>query len=136
MTTSTKTPVQIIQELIAVHSTRKEVAEKMMAKEPGGDMKERLLPAQKQSDEFIAALMSELSNYGDGVSPMAERDNEYQRAWKDALGKVDAASQEELQEIFMDLENKLKKFYEEVLASQADLPLPIEEMIKKQSSTL
>ena len=139
MTTSTKTPVQIIQELIALHTTRKEVVQKMTAKEHGedlGDLKEKLLSAAKQSDEFIVSLMNELSNYGDGVSPMVERGNEYQQTWKNALAKIDTASPDELKEIFELLEDHLRKFYETIFSTQADLPQSIEEMLQKQASLL
>ena len=136
MTTSTKTPVQITQELIALHTTRKEVVEKMTAKELSGDLKEKLLSAAKQSDEFISSLMNELSNYGDGVSPMVERDNEYQQTWKNALAKIDTASPDQLQDIFLSLEDLLRKFYETIFSTQADLPQSLEEMLQKQSSML
>ena len=57
MNTSTKTPVDIIQELLAVLSTRKEAAEKLMGRTDDGELTALLETSRVQSDKFIEPLM-------------------------------------------------------------------------------
>ncbi|MEO6721868.1 MAG: hypothetical protein ABIN67_15980 [Ferruginibacter sp.] len=133
MTTTIKTPIQVIQEIIAIHTTRKEVVQKLKEFTSRID---GLPAAEKQSDEFIAALLNELSNYGDGVSPMVDRDNEYQQTWKNALSTIDTATVDEQKELFLSMEKKLKEFYNDILKTQKDLPPSTIEILHKQNKLL
>ena len=135
MITTNKTPVAVVQELIALHTTRKEIAEKIKAKQV-----DALLPlvntAAKQSDEFIAALMNELSAYGDGVSPMVERENEYHLIWKNSLGNFDTATPADTEELFSNLESSLQNYYAQELESQVGLPETLVELLNRQLEEL
>src|SRR4051794_5817761 len=127
MSTIAKTPVEVVQELIAVHTTRKEVTEKIKTTALPRDFEGVLSAAEKQSREFIKELLGELSNYGDGVMAAVERDDEYHKIWKDALLNIDFAPIEDRKKIFFDLEESLKKVYRDILEAQTDLPPAVTE---------
>lgn len=126
METETKSPVQIVQEFIALHTTRKEAAEKLHA-DP---------VAAQQSDGFIAELMEELANYGDAVMASTDRENEYQQTYTNALGKVESMKAEEQAQTFQELEASLKKMYQTTLESETGLPEPLREILTKQADRL
>ena len=90
METQSKTPVEIVQELIAIHTTRKEVVDKLKEIPVTGNVADKLPGIIKQSDQFISELMNELSNFGDAVQGSVDRDNEYQEIWKKGLQNIDA----------------------------------------------
>lgn len=125
----TKTPVEIIQELIAIHTTRKEAADRLNA--------EQLTDAAaQQSDEFIAEWMTELSNYGDAVMATADRENEYQEIWKSTLGTIDAISPQKAAQTFHAMESALKNIYQQIMEANSDLPVSVLEILKRQLSKL
>ena len=131
MEIQTKTPVEIVQELIALHTTRKEACERLGM--PGDD---KNAATALQSDQFIAELMNELSNYGDGVQSVADRDNEYQALYKKALGDMDTMQDQERTETFKAMENSLKNMYGSILETNTDLPDPLHEIITTQLGKL
>jgi len=126
METQTKSPVQIVQEFIALHTTRKEAAERLHAD----------AAVMQQSDRFIAELMEELSNYGDAVMANTDRENEYQQTWKDTLGKMESMTPEKQAQTFQALEASLKHMYQTTLENGTDLPVPVREMLTKQAEGL
>jgi hypothetical protein len=132
MSTIAKTPVEVVQELIAVHTTRKEVTEKIKTTGLPRDFEGVLSAAEKQSREFIKELLGELSNYGDGVMAAVERDDEYHKIWKEALLNIDSAPIEDRKKIFFDLEESLKKVYRDILEAQTDLPPAVTEIVNRQ----
>lgn len=68
----------------------------------------KLASAGEQSDEFIVELMSELSAYDDAVASV-DRENEYQRIWKNLLATINTISPEEGKKTFQTMESLLKK---------------------------
>ena len=132
MQTTAKTPVEIIQELIAIHSTRKEAAMKLGQQE---NVDNKDSPVQL-SDEFIKQLMNELSNYGDAVMESVDRDNEYQQGWKNGLEKIDALSSQEKTKTFQALESRLQEFYQHIINEHPELPVSLLQTIQNQSNQL
>lgn len=131
-----KTPVEIVQELIAVHTTRKEAVDKLTTKSPGEELTAKLSTSAQQSDQFIAELMNELSNYGDSVKDNVDRENEYQIRWKETLGNIDGMNPEEYRQVFEKLEDSLHKFYTGIQETGTELPASLQEILTRQAEEL
>ena len=95
-----KPPVEIIQELIAIHTTRIEMVEKFNGKALIPDVKTSFKSAKQQSEKYTEELMSELSNFGDAVMGSVNNENEYQVMYKNVLGKIDAMTPQEAEHTF------------------------------------
>jgi hypothetical protein len=135
METQHKTAIEIIQELIAIHTTRKEVADKLIAIMDSDAEKKLLLSTKIQSDEFIGQLLPELANFGDAVQDGSPRDNEYQLAWKNA-GHPESIRPEEATGIFQNLENMLKRVYGQLAGNEKELPASLAKLITAQHQKL
>lgn len=133
---TTKTPVEIIQEFIAIHTTRQEMVEKCEGKEFSPDVKTNLQSAEKQSEKYNQELLSELSNFGDAVMAGADNQNEYQVTYKNALGKIDAMTPQETEQTFHSLEIVLKNIYRTVLETQTNLPASLQEILHIQADDI
>lgn len=131
MDTQTKSPVEIVQELIAIHTTRKEAVEKLQLPEGAQSQK-----AARQSDEFIAALMSELSNFGDAVQSEAGRENDYQTTYKKILPEIDNMTPQQHQQAFGELEAKLKEVYDRLMETKDELPESLQTILTQQKEQL
>lgn len=127
MDTQTKSPVEIVQELIAIHTTRKEAVEKLQLPEGA---------QSQQSDQFIAALMSELSNFGDAVQSEAGRENEYQTTYKKILPEIDNMTPQQHQQAFGELEAKLKEVYDRLMETKDELPESLQTILTQQKEQL
>ncbi len=136
MESQIKSPVEIVQELIAIHTTRKEAVDKLTAGQVAGNFAEKLSSSKQQSDEFISELMSELSNFGDGVSAGVDRDNEYQQSWKNVSVNVNETNAVDAEATFQDMENTLKKYYSDIIESQSGLPVSLQEILTKQAAKI
>jgi hypothetical protein len=136
MESQTRTPVEIVQELIAIHTTRKEASAKLKEKGIPEEVLAKLTAASQQSDQFITGLMNELSNFGDAVLSDVDRENEYERIWKNALKNIDATDSHENAQTFQALEDSLKKIYNEILETKDGLPPSLQEIINKQAGKL
>jgi hypothetical protein len=136
METQSKTPVEIVQELIAIHTTRKEVVDKLKEIPVTGNVADKLPGIIKQSDQFISELMNELSNFGDAVQGEVDRENEYQLTWKNTLANIDTINSPEGEQIFQSLENSLKKMYHDILNKVSELPISLQEILTKQETKL
>ena len=136
METIAKTPVNIIQELIAMHSRRKEAYKKLQATEVDADLKTKLTACIAQSDEFITELMNELSEFGDGVSGDVDRDTEFFNIWKNASSNLDNMDKQAVSQIFNEMETTLKKNYQEYIDSQVDGTGQLLEILTNQSTAL
>lgn len=134
MDTPTKSPVEIVQELIAIHTTRKEAVEKLQL--PEGEQSAQAKRAAQQSDQFIAALMSELSNFGDAVQSEAERENSYQTTYKKLLPEIDTMTAEQHQQAFEELEAKLKEAYDRLMETKDELPESLQNILTRQKEQL
>jgi hypothetical protein len=125
-------PVDIIQELIAIHTTRIEASIRLQP----GEIKAVLNTIQNQSKNFITELMDELSNYGDAVQSIAERENDYQRIWTDNLKKLDTLNSDDSKAILENLEESLKKIYSEILDADITLPESLLQILMQQQAAL
>lgn len=132
----TKTPLEITQELIAIHTTRMEIAEKFSKKALTPDAKTSLALAKQQSEKYTKELMIELSNFGDGVMSSVGNQNEYQVMYKNVLGKIDTMSPQESQQTFQSLETALKNMYQAILKTQTDLPTSLQEILSNQDNDI
>lgn len=131
-----KSPVEIIQELIAIHTTRIEMVEKCEEKALTPAVKTSFKSAKQQSKKYTEELLSELSNFGDAVMASVDHQNEYQVMYKNVLGKIDAMAPQEAEHTFQSLEIALKNIYESILETKADLPAALQEMLSKQAKSI
>ncbi len=136
METQNKTPVEIVQELIAILTTRKEAINKLKEKQVTGNVADGLPAIVQQSDKFISELMNELSNFGDAVAGEANRENEYQVMWKKELPNIDMMSAPEYEQTFQTLEKSLKKMYQNILDKASELPTSLQEILIRQEAKL
>jgi DNA-binding FrmR family transcriptional regulator len=128
-----KTAVTIVQELIAVLTTRKEACEKILKKNPGPEITKTLNTCATQSDGFINELMSELNQFGDAVMGEVDRDNAYQNRWREVLKKEDPMNAQELFKTFQTMEESLAQLYGQFAAEGAELPASLQELLQKQA---
>ena len=133
MDTQTKTPVEIVQEMIAIYTTRKEAIEKLKLSESSSA---QASTAAQQSDQFIEALMSELSAFGDAVQSEAGRENDYQTTYKKMLAEIDTMSPQQHEQTFQELEEKLKAVYQTLLETKNDLPESLQKILTEQKEQL
>src|SRR5688500_18809162 len=96
----TITPVQVIQELIAMLTTRKEAIEKILAKPDAAALASGLNRHAQQAENFISALKSELSTFGDAVMADVDRNNAYHSLWRKGLEMEPTASASQLHDHF------------------------------------
>lgn len=127
-----KKPVDILQELIAIHTTRIEVGNRLESS-AGAPILNAL---KNQSTHFITELMNELSNYGDAVTSTTERDNEYQEIWTKSLSRLNSLSTNDSKGILNKMEENLIKIYSEILEDISALPESVLKIVSKQKMAL
>ena len=131
-----KTQVQILQDLIAVLNNRKELIEKLSKKFPAlQDGNKSLSQYKTQTKKFIAALLAELSAYGDATGE-ADPDNDYNNYWKTALKKWDTISQHRAVTILSALEQLLANMYKTILDAPSELPASFKTLLVDQLAEL
>lgn len=135
METESKSPVEIVQELIAIHTTRKEAAEKLSNSNSEG-FTIKLTGTAQQSDGFIKELINELSNFGDAVQETVNRENEYQVLWKSASANIESIDAAESERTFEEMEESLRRIYQTLLTNKSDLPASLSEIIVSQEGRL
>ena len=131
-----KSPVEIVQKLIAIHTTRKEASEKMGNNNASLPLKIKLKSAGEQSDRFIKALLNELSQFGDAVQSEVNREDDYQQTWNNALVNIDTIDASTLSDTHQKLENTLLNIYSEILDSYHDLPVSLNDLLISQVKEL
>ena len=136
MTPPIKTPVQIIQELIAIHTIRKEAGERLKHTQLAAADAATLTAASRQSEQFITELMEELSGFGDGVSADVSRDSAYHTLWANALENIDTMNAQAASDTFRSMENALAESYRQYLDTETELPDSIREMLTAQAGKL
>ncbi|MEJ7769481.1 MAG: hypothetical protein WKF89_16805 [Chitinophagaceae bacterium] len=136
MEMQTKTPVAVLQEIIALLSTRKEICEKLKQNKAAGELAGKLDAVVIQSDEFIAELLNELSEFGDAVQGDVERENEYQHKWKSMMSDIDTMSSDVLSNSFQSLEALLSSFYHTTIETNTDLPESLLVVLTRQLEVL
>lgn len=80
--------------------------------------------------------MNELSNFGDAVQSQVTHENEYQLIWKKTMENIDFASPKDPRQTFLNLEEILKKFYQNILEMKTELPVSLKEIVSKQPEKL
>lgn len=131
-----KSPVEIIQKLIAIHTTRNEAFEKIIKNNASQVLQEKLKLALSQSEEFIKVLLDELSQFGDAVQSEVDREDEYQEIWNKAGNNIDTMDTSTLSDIVKQSENSLVNIYSKVVDSNQDLPLTLNELLISQVNEL
>ena len=133
MNNPTKTPVELVQDLIAIHVTRKEASERLTG---GAKTGIGLEAAGSQSQRFIDEWMQELSAFGDGVAATADRETPYYAIWKKALPGVDDLDPAAAGALFNQMEQALKEKYQQEISEQGDLPESINTLLQKQAEAI
>lgn len=123
--------MDIVQELLAILTTRAEALERLSFSE-GFNVKEILSNNQMMIDD----LMNELSNFGDAVKSTAVRDNAYQQLWTANLDNIETIEEDDADILFSKLEQLLQKYYTEILIGQNEIAEPFLSILKKQQSDL
>ena len=136
MKTQSKTPVDIIQELILIHTTRMEACSKLQAKQLDDHFKSRVNNATEQSKHFIKALMNELSNFGDAVKADVSSDNEYHKLYKEMLATFDTENTQGLIQLSNSMEESLKTTYLHIIESRQEFSASLMELLNKQFSAI
>lgn len=131
-----KSPVEIVQKLLAVHSTRKEACERMAKNNAVLDLQEKLKSAAAQSERFIKELLNELSQFGDAVQSEVNREDEYHEVWSNATAKIDTMNASALSDTFKTSENSLVNMYSQIRGLYPDLPLTLNELIADQAKEI
>ncbi len=130
-----KQTVQIVQDLIAIHSLRKEATDRLgKITGAGGKDTSALTQANQQSKALLPQLLDELSAYGDGVPSEADRNNEYMNIWNDALARIDALAPDEAIDIFFQLEDSLHHIYTGIAEKHVQLPAALQKIIQSGQS--
>lgn len=136
METQIKTPVQIIQELLAIYTSRIELVQKCEGKSLATEVAAKFASAKQQSETYTAELMTELSEFGDAVMASVDNQNEYQTMYKNVLPELDAMTSEEAAGTFERLEAALQKMYQTILQTETQLPTSLQDMLTKQAESL
>lgn len=131
-----KSPVEIVQKLIAIHSTRKEVSERMAKNSAAQHLQERLKSVAAQSDRFTKALLNELSQFGDAVQSEVNREDEFHEIWNTLMANIDTMDTSLLSETFKQSENSVINIYSQILDSHHDLPVSLHELLINQLKEL
>lgn len=129
-------PVEIVQKLIAIQSTRKEVSERMTKNNAPDDLQEKLKSVAAQSDRFMKALLNELSQFGDAVQSEVNREDEYHEIMNKTMGNIDTMDTSVLTETFKQSENSLINIYSEITDTHQDLPDTLNELLNTQLKEL
>ena len=124
-----KTPIQIIQELLAVLSTRKEACEELSGRSDDSELRNELTSRVDQTNRFIDELTAELSLFGDAVTSEVDRKNEYLVMWTNSKATEDSAR---MKHTFFEMESALVRIYEEADDTVAELPDTLKEIVHRQ----
>ena len=131
-----KSPVEIVQKLIAIHTTRKEVSERMIKNNELSNLQDKLQAVGEQSDRFTKALLNELSQFGDAVQSEVNREDEYHEIWNKSMSNIDSMDSSSLEDTFKQSENSLVNIYSGIIESYSDLPDTLSEILNSQIKEL
>lgn len=134
MAIEAKTPVDIIEALLAMQNTRKEAAERFAA--PQGNASPLFQHAKASAEKAIAQLMSELSQFGDAVKGAGVSDHEFFQLWNEAIAQFPSLSEEQKQHTFEQMERSLQQHYRKTLSEERELPSSLEEVLAAQAKEL
>lgn len=128
----TDKPVDIVQELIAILTTRAEAATRL---KPFA-LNTLNASVADESTNWVRQLTEELSDFGDAVQPIANRENKYQQAWIVALANLDEQSRTGNEEEWQKMEALLKEHYKHILSKEDVLPASLVKMIRQQDKDI
>jgi transcription initiation factor IIE alpha subunit len=89
-----------------------------------------------ESERFIAALLNELSSFGDGVAGEVDMDNTFNDTWKGYIQHADTFNNEQVGELVDTLEQILKEQYRMYSALNMEMPASTKELLEKQEKEL
>lgn len=128
----TDKPVEIVQELIAIHTTRAEAATRLKPLA----LNTMNASIADQSTNWIRQLTEELSDFGDAVQSIANRENKYQQAWIAALTDLDKKPRAGNEAVWQQMEMLLKEHYKHILSKEDALPASLLKMIRQQDKDI
>ncbi len=131
-----KPPVEIVQKLISIHTTRKEASERMVKNNASHDVQDNLKSVAAQSDRFLKALLNELSQFGDAVQSEVNREDEFHKLWNKSMSNIDTMDTSSLSDTFKQSENRLINIYSQIIDSYPDLPVTLNELLITQVKEL
>ncbi len=131
-----KSPVEIVQKLIAIHTTRKEVSERIAKNNASNQLQERSKSVAAQSDRFIKALLNELSQFGDAVQSEVNREDEFHEIWDKSLSNIDTMDTSLLSNSFEQSEKSLINIYSQIIDMYQDLPVTLNDLLLTQFKEL
>lgn len=127
--------MSIIQELLAILTTRKEASAEIISRSVDSSNSNNMENVKDQSSRFIKDLMAELTQFGDGVSGDADRNNDYQNQWREAL-KSEEKEGNVLVNTFNSMEQTLLQFYRQILSEGNELQDSLKTLISNQEKEL
>ena len=131
-----KSPEQLLEDLIGILSNRTDLLDRLVKKFPQAhDGHRSFKQYHRQTKKFQAALLSELSNYGDGLAG-PDPNNAYNDYWRNALYKWESINQPRLIPFWRNLESILRGIYEQVLLRTDSLPPSMQAILAAQLAEL
>ena len=127
-----KSAVNIIQELIAAHTTRVEAVERLKLNTALTYINHNIT----LSKNCIKQLMDELSNYGDAVQSYTDRDNDYQVMWNSNLNNVNEINSEDSKALFTMMEKELICMYDHLLQTNTTFSETLKQIFINQKQII
>lgn len=131
----TKTPVDVVEEALALQTIRKEAAERL-AQRTNGEGAAEFSTEQQNTDKAISQLMAELSQFGDAVKGAGREQNEVQTIWNDAVTKLDTLNAEQSRQTMHQLKAAMQQQYQQLLSEDHSLPESLQQLLQKQMGEL
>jgi len=131
-----KTPEQLIEDIAGVLNNRKELLDKISKKfAQAHDGHRSFAQYLRQTKNFQAALLHELSAYGDGLAG-PDPHNAYNDYWRTALKKWESINQPRLISFWRTLETLLRDMYDQTLQRGSILPATARQVLQEQFTEL
>ncbi len=136
MNVELKSPVDILQEFIVMHTTRIECANKILAIEKNNTLAIDAEKIVQQSTGFIEALMSELSNFGDAIKADVNKNTSYNMLYPELLTEFVSEDSTIWEDGFKKMEGILRNNYLDVINANRELPASIIQVLETQATSL
>lgn len=135
--TEDKNVVDLLQNFIAVHSTRKEICVHLLENvKDDAALSSDLKSALQNSSVCINELLAELSLSGDAIKGFTDKKDPYHELWNTVLSRMDTASENDMSTGFIQLENELKHMYEKYADRKDTVPESVRTLFKKHAAGL
>lgn len=119
-----------------MHTSRMELADKLLATDAASGQTNNFQSIKKQSEQHRKELLDELANFGDAVMANVDKESAYQAMYKNLSGKIELMTAEESVRSFQSSENILKDEYEQLVATATILPASLQEIVTRQAGEL